>query len=96
MGIIITQILAYKGTNKDSPVSLAQHRNKIISITSEMISNLIKDDIVAIGETKLGILPSEDGTHSMRSGAAMAMYVAEVPIFSIMLIGRWSSLTFLK
>jgi hypothetical protein len=61
-----------------------------------MISNLIKDGVVAIGETKLGILRSEVGTHLIRSGAAMAMYLVGVPIFSIMPIGRWSSLAFLK
>jgi hypothetical protein len=33
--------------------------------------------------------------HSIRSGAAMAMYLAGVPIFSIMLIGCWT-LAFLK
>ena len=93
---IVTRILSIKGTNKDSPVSLAKHRNSTISITSEMVANLLRDGIVAIGETKLGIHRSEIGTHSIRSGAAMAMYLAGVPIFSIMLIGRWSSLAFLQ
>jgi hypothetical protein len=45
---------------------------------------------------KLGIQCLEVGTHLIRSDAAMAMYLAGVPIFSIMLIGRWSSLAFLK
>jgi hypothetical protein len=93
---IISRILSFKGANQNSPVSLAQHNNKTISITSEMVANLLKDGVVAIGETKLGIHRSEVGTHSIRSGAAMAMYLAGVPIFSIMLIGRWSSLAFLK
>jgi hypothetical protein len=94
---IITRILLYKGTNQNSPVSLgAQHRNNTISITSEMVANLLKDGIIATGETKLGIHRSEVGTHSIRSGATMATYLAGVPIFSIMLIGRWSSLAFLK
>ncbi len=93
---IITQILSYNRTNKDSLVSFAQHRNKIISITSEMISNLIKDGVVAIGETKLGILHSKVGMHLIHSGATMAMYLVGVPIFSIMLTGCWSSLAFLK
>ena len=61
-----------------------------------MVANLLKDGVIAIGETKLGIHRSEVGTHSIRSGAAMAMYLAGVPIFSIMLIGCWSSLAFLK
>ena len=93
---IIRRILTLKGTNQDSPVSLAPHRNSTISITSEIVANLLKDGVVAIGETKLGIDRSEVGTHSIRSGAAMAMYLAGVPVFSIMLIGRWSSLAFLK
>ncbi len=61
-----------------------------------MISNLLKDGVNAIGETKLGIQHSEVGTHSIRSGVTMAMYLAGVPIFLIMLIGCWSSLAFLK
>jgi hypothetical protein len=76
---IIIRILTYKGTNKDSPVSLARHRNHIISITSEMISNLLKDGVAADGKTKLGIQCLEVGTHSIQSGATMAMYLAGVP-----------------
>jgi hypothetical protein len=93
---IVKRILTYKETNKDSPVSLALHRNSTISITLEMVANLLKDGVVAIRETKLGIHHLEVGTHLIRSGAAMAMYLAGVPILSIMLIGRWSSLAFLK
>jgi hypothetical protein len=58
--------------------------------------NLCHDGVVAIGETKLGIRRSEIGTRSIRLGAAMAMYLSGVPVFSIMLIGRWSSTVFLK
>ena len=61
-----------------------------------MVANLLRDGVVAIGKTKLGIHRSEIGSHLIRSGAAMAMYLAGVPIFSIMLIGRWSSLAFLQ
>jgi hypothetical protein len=39
---------------------------------------------------------SEIGTRSIRSGAAMVMYLAGVPVFSIMLIGIWSSTAFLR
>ena len=61
-----------------------------------MVANLLRDGVVAIGKTKLGTHCSEIGTHSIRFGAAMAMYLAGVPIFSIMLIGRGSSLAFLQ
>ena len=36
------------------------------------------------------------GTHLIRSGAAMAMYLGECPVFMIMLIGRWTSDAFLR
>jgi hypothetical protein len=46
-------------------------------------------------EARLGIEKHELGTHSIRSGAAMAMYLRECPVYTIMLIGRWSSSAFL-
>jgi hypothetical protein len=36
------------------------------------------------------------GTHSLQSGAAMEMYLREIPVYTIMLIGRWSSDAFLR
>jgi hypothetical protein len=88
---IVKRILTYKGTNIDSPVSLALHRNSTISITLEMDANLLKDGIVAIGKRKARHQYTQSDL-----GPQMAMYLAGVPIFSIMLIGRWSSLAFLK
>jgi hypothetical protein len=78
---IVTQILSYEGTNKNSPVSLVLHRKKSISATSEMITNLIQDGMVAIGETKVGIEHWEIRTHLIQSGAAMAMYLAASQFF---------------
>jgi hypothetical protein len=61
-----------------------------------MISTLIQDRVETIGKTKLGILQSEIGTHSIRSDTAMSMYLADMPIFLILLIGLWLSTAFLK
>ena len=61
-----------------------------------MIIDLLRDGVVGIGETKLGIKRWEVGTHSIRSGTAMAMDLAGIPIFSIMRIGQWSSTAFLN
>jgi hypothetical protein len=49
----------------------------------------------AIGKNTLGFSPEQIGLHSARSGAALAMYLAGVPVFTIMLMGRWSSDAFL-
>jgi hypothetical protein len=58
--------------------------------------NVLRDTVGAIGEVKLGINKEDVGTHSIRLGAAMANYLGECPVFMIMLIGRWSSDTFLR
>ena len=56
----------------------------------------LRDAVVAIGEDVLGFKKEQVGTHSIRSGAAMAMYLGECPVYTIMLIGRWSSDAFLR
>ena len=88
--------MSYKETNKNSPVSLVKHKSQIINVTGEMIANLCHGGVVTIGEIKLGIRRPETGTRSIRSGAAIDMYLAGVSVFLIMLIGRWSSTAFLK
>jgi hypothetical protein len=67
----------------------------IAHVTMAQVVNALKDVVGAIGETCLGIAKHEVGTHSLRSGAAMTMYLGECPVYTIMLIGRWSSDAFL-
>ena len=52
--------------------------------------------VVAIGEDVLGLKKEQVGTHSIRSGAATATNLGECPVYTIMLIGRWSSDAFLR
>ena len=49
-----------------------------------------------LGEDILGFSAKDIGLHSAQSGAAMAMYLAHVPVFTIMFLGRWSSDAFLQ
>jgi hypothetical protein len=49
----------------------------------------------AVGSAHLGFEPSEMGKHSLRSGAAMEMYLPGVRGYTIMIIGRWLSDAFL-
>ena len=56
----------------------------------------LRNAVEAIGEEKIGFNSSEIGTHSIRSRAAMAMFLDEILVYVIMLIGRWSSDAFLK
>ena len=52
--------------------------------------------MIAIGKDLLGIKTIDVGTHSIRSGAVMAMYLGECPVYTIMMIDRWSSDAFLR
>ena len=70
---LIRRILSYKGTNKNSPVSLAKHNNKIINVTREMIADLCCDGVVTIGETKLGIHRSENKIYLLRAGSCLIL-----------------------
>ena len=45
-------------------------------------------------KTRYPQIRDRDKIHSLRR--AMVMYLAGVPVFSIMLIGRWSSTAFLR
>ena len=83
--LILTRNLSCKGANKNSPVFLVKNKNKIIDMTAEMIANLCRDRVTAISEMKLSILQSEIGTRYIHLGAVMAMHLAGVPVFSIML-----------
>ncbi len=56
----------------------------------------LESGVAAVGHEKVGIQKGEIGTHSIRSGAAMAMYLGECPVYTIMMIGRWSSDAFLR
>lgn len=51
---------------------------------------------MVLGCDELGFSPDELGLHSAHSSTAMAMYHAGVPVFTIMLLGCWSSDAFLR
>ncbi len=59
------------------------------------VTALLQDAVKCHSEHDLRIYQHEIGTHSIRSGPAMAMYLGGVPVFAIMMIGRWSSDAFM-
>ena len=61
-----------------------------------MVTKTLQAAVSALGSDQLGFTADEIGTHSLRSGAAMQMYLGEIPVYTIMLIGRWSSDAFLR
>ena len=55
----------------------------------------LRATVEAIGEENFGFKSSDIGTQSLRSGAAMAVMLDQVPVYTIMMIGYWSSDAFL-
>ena len=92
---VVRRILASSKASQDTFVNTYYIGEKQYFISSADVTKALRAAAVCTGETKLGFKAGEIGTHSLRSGAAMAMYLAEVPIYTIMLIGRWSSDAFL-
>ena len=92
---IVRRIRGYPGTNYNTPVSTVCRNGKMEEIRSQEMVTALQSDVLSIGDDKLGILSNEIGTHSIRSGAAMSIYLGECPVYTIMMIGRWSSDSFL-
>ena len=88
---VVKRIRGYTGSNDDTPVSAVWRNGRIQHITSQDIIDGINRGAEAIGWDYLGLKKGDFGTHSIRSGGAMAMYLDEIPIYTIMMIGRWSS-----
>ena len=93
---VTTRIRSYPKTSPDTTVNTILVNDKLRQISSTTARTKLRAAAAAIGEKRLGFTKDEIGTHSIRSGAAMAMYLDGVPTFSIMMIGRWSSDAFLR
>jgi hypothetical protein len=92
----VKRIRNYKGSSDNTPISAVWRFGKIDQVTSKEMIIALRNAVEAYGENKLGINKEDIGTHSLRSGSAMAMYLGECPVFVIMMIGRWSSDAFLS
>ena len=69
-------------------ISTPSRRSYSASPPSKILMS-IRAVVMYIGKDALGYSATDVGTHSLRSAAmAMAMYLASVPVFTIMLIGR--------
>eukprot|EP00978_Attheya_sp_CCMP212_P036827 scaffold169849_cov31-Attheya_sp.AAC.1 len=96
---VVQRILSYPGTGPETTVNTMYNSEtkKFSYLTSDNLRIRLRAAVVVIGEDKLGIKAEDIGTHSVRSGSVMAMYLAQhVAVYTIMMIGRWSSDAFLR
>ena len=64
-------------------------------LTTSDMSRAIKNAVTNLGLHKQGLTRDLVGSHSLRAGGAMAMYLNGIPHDTIRKIGRWASDTFL-
>ena len=93
---IVKRIRGYPNSSDNTPVSAVWENGRVAHVTSNMMINALEDAADAVGRDKLNIKRGEIGTHSIRSGAAMAMFLGEVSVERIKMIGRWNSTVFLR
>jgi len=65
-------------------------------LTSGEALVMLRNFVRTIDFEALGLHPDDVGLHSLRASAAMVMYLNGVPVYTIMLLGRWSSDAFLR
>jgi hypothetical protein len=94
---VIRRLEQIPGCDQATPVNAyLDEAGNLQFVKSREVCERLRAAAMAIGADKLGYSYEDIGTHSLRSGAAMAMYLSDVPVFTIMLIGRWSSDAFLR
>ena len=92
---VVRRVLSTPKSTNDSFVNTFTFNGRKAFVTSTEAVKALRAAAICFGEKRLGFPASDIGTHSLRSGAAMAMYLDEVPVYTIMLLGRWSSDAFL-
>lgn len=96
LAITVQRIWSYPGSSSHTPISAVWKYGKIGHISLKMMIDALDVGVASVGHEKLGIRKGEIGTHSIRSGAAMAIYLGECSLYTIMMIGRWPNDTFLR
>jgi hypothetical protein len=93
---LVSRIWTYLGVSLDTNVCTVWRNGRMEHITSKTILQHLRAACATIGSACLGFEQHKIGTHSLHSRAAMEMYLGEIPVYTIMLIGRWSSDAFLR
>ena len=82
------QRLVRCGGDEETTVNSFYDNGSFRQVTGNDVLQALRAACIAIGVERLGFSASEIGTHLICSGAAMSMYLDEVPVYTIMMIGR--------
>jgi hypothetical protein len=80
---ITTRVLAYPTATLNTPVNAILLDGRLHYATAPAMLQHLRRGAAHFGPQLLGYAPDELGTHSIRAGAAMTMYLAGVPVCEI-------------
>jgi hypothetical protein len=81
---------------EDTQLNFVRSGRGFYHISSTIFLQRIRFVVDCMGPERLGFTANKVGTHSNRSGGATGMFLAGTPIYTIMLMGRWSSDAFMR
>ena len=80
----------------DTPLSSMCLRTKVCRVSSTSLRNALRSTCTLMGgKDAFGYTAADIGTRSLRSGAAMSLFLMNHPVAKLMILGRWSSDAFL-
>lgn len=97
---VVTRVLQQPFANQQSPVNYFFDSTKPIShqikyFTADSVTDFLRLTCKSKPDMFFGYNSSQISTHSLRSGAAMALFLADEHPYRIMLLGRWLSCAFI-
>ena len=95
MGFNIFLHMREHGCTGATPVSNHSTTQGLRSVSTSDIIAVLWTDTIRVGAARFSFAPEDVGTHSLRSGRAMAMHISDVPDRTLMAIGRWRLLGFM-
>jgi hypothetical protein len=91
----IAHIVAHKGKDTELIASYYDTKGYKHYVTDRHINDALRVAVVALDLAQKGFPPEAIGSHSLRAGGAMAMFLNGCDAIAIRKQGRWSSDTFL-
>ena len=92
---VVRRLEAMGASESDFIYKFKGNNGRTRDFNSATALRMLRGRISSIDFKGLGLDPKHIGLHSLRSLAAMAMYLTGVPAYTIMLLGCWSSDAFL-
>ena len=80
------------GCDPTTPIKNYPSNHGFRSVSTSNIITVIRSECLQVGVSRLDFSPEDSGMHSLCSGGAMAMHLADVPDRTLMAIVIWRSL----